>query len=324
MKNRQKWTDAEDEALLSVMSGSPSDWVGVSRQLSALGFVKNPKQICERWKNVLDPKVDRSSISSDQVTLLFQLQDQLKTKWSLIAEHFPHRTDNAMKNKFFSLIRFALRRANRLVRCFSSTRLVNSLKPKAILNFLDSSFPVTQKPSQLPFSPPKVSGREFVLFFISLNSDRSCFLSHPADRELVTSVLDQLTGMNKDYIDSNVSAKTRKIKKLSKKPKLVCVPPLDLPLEGSLHSDSCQDSPQTKTSVLTESSPQRQPISDSSWRLPTDLLSETPLFVVPKVIRHPLLGLPPSQSHSPLFFQGETTSISSPKWPHWTLLTPFF
>lgn len=213
-RKRQKWTPAEDEALLSLMSsGFSSDWIEISRQMSRGGFFKNPKQICERWKNVLDPRVDRTSIVGEEVALLFRKQNELKTRWSLIAEHFPQRTDNAVKNKFFSLIRFALRRANRLVRCFSSTRLVNALKPKAILNFLEQSFELEVPPCQLPFSGSRVSGRDFVLFFVSPSSAKINYFANATDRELVLRLLNELTLANENYIEVSCSSKTRKIKK---------------------------------------------------------------------------------------------------------------
>ena len=213
-RKRQKWTPAEDEALLSLMSsGFSSDWIEISRQMSRGGFCKNPKQICERWKNVLDPRVDRTSIVGEEVALLFRKQNELKTRWSLIAEHFPQRTDNAVKNKFFSLIRFALRRANRLVRCFSSTRLVNALKPKAILNFLEQTFELQAPPCQLPFTGSRVSGRDFVLFFVSPPSAKINYFANATDRELVLRLLNELTLANENYIEVSCTSKTRKIKK---------------------------------------------------------------------------------------------------------------
>mgnify|MGYP003589593655 CR=1 FL=1 len=217
MSRRQKWTDSEDYTLRQLYESGVRDWAEISRRMVEAGVRKNPKQICERWKNILNPCVNRESIASEQFREIFQLQGEFKNKWSLIAEKFPGRTDNAIKNKFFSLIRLALRKANRLVECFSSTRWVNSLKPKVLLSFLEHREALTCKAQALPFSQESLSGRDFILFFVELDMADAPRLANPSDRAIVLQFLAKLDQLNRQYSNSDPSSKSRKIKKTRQK-----------------------------------------------------------------------------------------------------------
>ena len=212
MKRRQKWTDCEDDLLMHIVEQGVRDWAEISRQMTLSGHQKNPKQICERWKNILNPSVNRNSMPCEQFKLIFRLQSEFKNKWSLIADRFPGRTDNAIKNKFFSLIRLALRKANRLVECFSSTRWVNSIKPKVLISFLEINIEAVSPSKFLPFKSNRLSGRDFIIFFIELGMNNSNYLSNSEDRATVLQFLDKLDQLNKAYT-SQVTASKKKISK---------------------------------------------------------------------------------------------------------------
>lgn len=238
MKRRQKWTDCEDDLLMHIVEQGVRDWTDISRQMTLSGHQKNPKQICERWKNILNPSVNRNSMPCEQFKLIFRLQSEFKNKWSLIADRFPGRTDNAIKNKFFSLIRLALRKANRLVECFSSTKWVNSLKPKVLISFLEINIETDSPSKFLPFKSNQLSGRDFIIFFIELGMNNSNYLSNPEDRAAVLQLLDKLDQLNKAYT-SQVSGSKKKISKNSKK--------LLKPLEQLRKDPTIQDFDSTKS-----------------------------------------------------------------------------
>lgn len=88
---------------------------------------------------------------------IFELQKQLGNKWSEIATHMPGRTDNSIKNCFYSAIRRNLRKYNK--RKNESEKLKGSLKSllkkpatRAILmKLVEDSNPIAQ-----PVVEPKI------------------------------------------------------------------------------------------------------------------------------------------------------------------------
>jgi myb proto-oncogene protein len=60
--------------------------------------------------NKLDPNLCKKKWNDDDGKKLFKLHKNLGAKWKVIIKEFPGRTDNFLKNQFFSLIRRALRR----------------------------------------------------------------------------------------------------------------------------------------------------------------------------------------------------------------------
>lgn len=62
------------------------------------------------WSNKLDSNLSKKKWTEDDGKKLFFLHKSLGPKWKVIIKDFPGRTDNFLKNKFFSLIRRSLRR----------------------------------------------------------------------------------------------------------------------------------------------------------------------------------------------------------------------
>lgn len=141
MATRNKWTKSEDEAVLKLMNDESynKQWDLVSAELKKQGFVKSPKQIKVRWNNNLCPFINRNLWSHHDLELLFDLYQQFGNKWSKISSQFDGRTDNCIKNRFFSCVRRALRYAIKYSGVkikMSCTRTISKIKPKVLVEFL--------------------------------------------------------------------------------------------------------------------------------------------------------------------------------------------
>lgn len=73
----------------------------------------------------------------DENKKLLELHAIHNNKWKEISVEFPGRTDNGIKNQFFSIIRKSLRKAYKASGTVFSTKLINNLRPKILSDFLN-------------------------------------------------------------------------------------------------------------------------------------------------------------------------------------------
>lgn len=62
-----------------------------------------------RWHNHLDPNVKKEALTAKEEKMIFEAQKKLGNKWADIARELPGRTDNVVKNYFYSTLRRELR-----------------------------------------------------------------------------------------------------------------------------------------------------------------------------------------------------------------------
>jgi len=96
------WTAEEDEKLkIWVSREGPTKWAQAS------GFIngRSGKQCRERWFNTLNPNVKKGNWSQEEDKIIFDLYQKYGSSWSKIARFIPGRTENAIKNRFYSTVR---------------------------------------------------------------------------------------------------------------------------------------------------------------------------------------------------------------------------
>jgi hypothetical protein len=96
------WTKTEDKKLIEwVKLEGPTKWSQCAIYISG----RSGKQCRERWNNTLSPQVKKGDWSIEEDYTIFKLYSIYGTKWSKIALSFPGRTENSIKNRFYSTLR---------------------------------------------------------------------------------------------------------------------------------------------------------------------------------------------------------------------------
>ena len=96
------WTYEEDRKLLKwIQLEGPKKWSLCAETISG----RSGKQCRERWFNALNPQVKKGEWTIEEDFKIYLLYSQYGGKWSKIALNFPNRTENSIKNRFYSSLR---------------------------------------------------------------------------------------------------------------------------------------------------------------------------------------------------------------------------
>ncbi|KAL4498635.1 hypothetical protein ABPG72_019753 [Tetrahymena utriculariae] len=96
------WSFDEDNKLLDwVKANGPQKWSLCSETIPG----RSGKQCRERWFNNLNPNVKKGNWTAEEDDMIFQGYLQHGSSWSRIAKNLEGRTENSVKNRFYSTVR---------------------------------------------------------------------------------------------------------------------------------------------------------------------------------------------------------------------------
>ena len=91
------------------------------------------------WNNYLSPQVTAQMWKDEDYITLLKLHRKHKNHWKNISPNFKGRTDNCVKNQFFSILQKCLRKLSKFFDIFEDGISVNEVKPKVLTEFLSTN-----------------------------------------------------------------------------------------------------------------------------------------------------------------------------------------
>ena len=100
-KVRKNWIFEEDRRLLKMVNKYGNNWKKISNFFNN----KTGKQIRERYINTLDPTIKKGSFTKEEDEVILQNYMSCGTRWNLISRKLCGRSQNSVKNRFYSCLK---------------------------------------------------------------------------------------------------------------------------------------------------------------------------------------------------------------------------
>ncbi|KAJ0409993.1 hypothetical protein ATCC90586_009670 [Pythium insidiosum] len=93
------WSFEEDQILEYLVTQGCNNWGQIAERIPG----RTPKQCRERWKNHLDPAINKGPYTEEEDKVILDAQARLGNKWSQIAQLLKGRTEDSVKIRWKSL-----------------------------------------------------------------------------------------------------------------------------------------------------------------------------------------------------------------------------